>query len=156
MCPRLLSPVLEVAGGRFETNPWEDRDEFGHLFVECVEDTLTDLLGARVREGLLDYMARHSRLSRAELPDHPIELSKLLKKSLDRGGIEIEKCIMRRLYAVLKWTYKESSDFNFANQVEEARAHWKTASFTGPFPNRESEHKSQRDSYTRVITLRDR
>jgi len=132
MCPRLLSPVLEVAGGRFETNPWEDRDEFGHLFVDCVEDTLTDLLGARVREGLLDHLAREARLARTDLLEQPSELSRLLKRCLGRGGVETEKCIMRRLYSVLKWSYKESSDFNFANQVEEARAHWKTASFTDP------------------------
>jgi len=132
MCPRLLSPVLEVAGGRFETNPWEDRDEFGHLFVDCVEDTLTDLLGARVREGLLDHLAREARLARTDLLEQPNELSRLLKRCLGRGAIETEKCIMRRLYSVLKWSYKESSDFNFANQVEEARAHWKTASFTDP------------------------
>jgi len=128
MYPRLLSPVL--ASARSETLPRANRDEFSRLFIECVEDTLTDMLGARVREGLLDYMARESRVSRAELIEHPSELSNLLKRALDRGGVEIEKCIMRRLYAMLKWNYKESSDFNFANHVEEARANWKTTSFT--------------------------
>jgi hypothetical protein len=126
----LLSPVLEVASGKLETNPESSVDEFGHLFVECVEQTLTDLVGARVREGLLDYMARHARLARAEMLEHPRELSVLLEKSLDIAGIVIERCIMRNLYAVLGWEYKETSNFNFANQVEEARARWKTASFT--------------------------
>ena len=129
MSTRLLSPVLE-ATGKLETNPESSVDEFGHLFIECAEQTLTDLVGARVREGLLDYLARHARLARAELLEHPRELSMLLERSLDRGGIEIEKCIMRNLYAVLEWEYKEPSNFNFVNQVEEARARWKTTSFT--------------------------
>jgi len=128
MCPRLLmSPGLEVA-----SNPRVNTDKFSHLFVECVEDVLTDLLGARVREGLLDYMARYARLARTDLLEHPSELSKLLEKSLDRGGIEVEKCIMRRLCAILEWKYEEPSNFNFADQVEEARGNWKTASSTHP------------------------
>ena len=111
----------------------EITDEFSYLFSECVEDTLTDLLGSRVREGLLDYMERQARLDRADLLEHPSELSKLLRETVESGGIEIEKCIMRRLYTALGWKFKESSNFNFPDQVEEARAHWKTASFTDTF-----------------------
>jgi len=111
----------------------EITDEFSYLFSECVEDTLTDLLGSRVREGLLDYMERQARLDRADLLEHPSELSKLLRETVESGGIEIEKCIMRRLYTALGWNFKESSNFNFPDQVEEARAHWKTASFTDTF-----------------------
>jgi hypothetical protein len=102
-------------------------DEFGDLFVESVEQTLTDLLGANVREALLDYLARHDRLSRGDIPGHPRELSMLLDKIFGKGGITIERCIIRRLYAILEWEYKETSNFNFANQLEEARARWKTS-----------------------------
>ena len=102
-------------------------DEFGDLFVECVEKTLTDLLGANVREALLDYLARHDRLSRGDILGHPRELSVVLDKIFGKGGITIERCIIRRLYAILEWEYKETSNFNFANQLEEARARWKTS-----------------------------
>jgi hypothetical protein len=126
----LLSPVLDVINEKPETNSKISADEFDHLLIESVEQTLTDLLGARVREALLDYLARHNRLARHDIPEHPRELSILLHKALDKGGIEIERCIMRRLYAILEWEYKETSNFNFANQVDEARASWKTSQDT--------------------------
>jgi hypothetical protein len=106
-------------------------DEFGDLFVECVEQTLTDLLGMKVREDLLDYLARHNRLTRTDLPGHAGELSMLLDKTFGQGGITIEKYIIRRLHAILECENKETSNFNFSNQVEEARAYWKTSHDAG-------------------------
>jgi hypothetical protein len=126
----LLSPVPDVANEKLETNPKISADEFPYLFIQSVEQTLTDLLGAKVREALLDYLARHDRLSRGDIPGHPRELSILLDKTFGKGGITIERCIIRRLYAILEWEYKQTSNFNFANQLEEARARWKTSQDT--------------------------
>jgi hypothetical protein len=100
--------------------------KFGDLFIVCVEQTLSDLLGAKVREALLDYLARHDQLPRADIPGHPRELAMLLDKTFGKGGITIEKYIIRRFYASLEWEYKETSNFNFSNQVEEARDYWNT------------------------------
>jgi hypothetical protein len=123
----LLSPALDVASKKLETNPKTSADEFGHFFIECVEQTLTDLLGAKVREALLDYLARHDRLSRGDILGHPRELSILLDKIFGKGGITIERHIMRRLYAILEWEYVETSNFNFSSQLAEARERWKTS-----------------------------
>lgn len=106
-------------------------DEFGDLLIECVEKTLTDLLGPKVLEALLDYLARHNQLTRADIPGHPRELSIVLDKTFGKGGITIEKHIIRRLNAILEWEYKETSNFNFSNQVEKARAYWKTSQDAG-------------------------
>jgi hypothetical protein len=53
----------------------------------------------------------------------------LLDKTFGKGGITIERHILRRLYAILEWEYKETSNFNFdfKLQLEEARARWKTS-----------------------------
>jgi hypothetical protein len=110
----------------FKITPKIGADEFGDLFIECIEQTLTDLLGAKVREALLDYLARYDRLTRADIPTHLSELSMLLGKTFGKGSTTIEKYIIRKLYAILAWEYKETSNFNFSNQVEEARARWKT------------------------------
>jgi len=136
----LLSPVHEMVSEKSERYSRINPDEFCHLYAECVEQTLTDLLGVRVREALLDYLARHYGLGRSDLHEHPHELSALLEKSLNKGGIEVEKQIVRRLYSsllmrslysgFLGWEQKENSNFNFVAQVEEVRAHWQTASFT--------------------------
>ena len=118
----LLSPVIEGANEKLETNPKISAEEFGHLLIESVEQTLTDLLGTKAREALLDYLAREYRLARADIPRHPCELSRLLEKTFGKSGTRIEEYIMRRLYAFLEWEYKETSNFNFANQVEEAKS----------------------------------
>jgi hypothetical protein len=110
--------------------PKTSADEFGDLFIQSVEQTLTDLLGAKVREALLDYLARHDRLARGDIPGHPRELSMLLDKIFGKGGITIERCIIRKLYATLEWEYKQTSNFNFSNQLVEARARWKTSQDT--------------------------
>jgi hypothetical protein len=117
----------------YESNnpPKTSTDAFGVLLIECVEHTLTDLLGAKVREALLDYMARQDGLTRADIPGHPRELSMMLDNVCGTGGITIEKYIIRKLYAILKLEYKETSNFNFSNQVEEARACWKASRDAG-------------------------
>jgi hypothetical protein len=115
----------------FKIAPKISADEFGDLLIGCVEQTLTDLLGAKVRQDLLGYLARHDRLTRADIPGHPRELSMLFHITFGKGGTTVEKYIIRRLYAILQWEYKETSDFNFSNQVEEARAYWKTSHEAG-------------------------
>lgn len=121
----LLASVLGIANGKLETNPKIGAADFGSLFIECVEQTLTDLLGAKGREAVLDYLARNERLARGDIPRHARELSMLLGKTFGKGGIVIEKRIIKRLYALLEWEYKETSSFNFASQVNEAEARWK-------------------------------
>jgi len=97
-------------------------NEFGDLFIECVEQTLTDLLGTKAREAVLDYLARQKRLTRGNIQDHPRELSILLDRTFGKAGITIERSIVRRLYATLEWEWKETSNFDFSSQVDEARA----------------------------------
>jgi hypothetical protein len=139
----LLSPAFDVANAKRETNPKEiasssplDKtkivtkssvEEFDQLFIECIEQTLTDILGAKVREALLDYLARHDRLTRGDIPGHPRELSMVLDKTFGKGGTTIGRSILRRLYAILEWEYQETSNFNLSSQLEEARARWKTS-----------------------------
>jgi len=117
-----LSPAFEAANERLKTNPKISADEFDLLLIESVEQTLTDLFGTKTREALLDYLARHDRLGRADIPGHPRELSRMLEENFGKSSISIEEYIMRRLYSLLELEYKETSDFNFANKVEEAKA----------------------------------
>ena len=131
----LMSPVLGTANSDLETKPEIIKDEFTYLFIECVEQTLTDLVGARVRDGLLDYIARHARLAKADLAERPCELSILLERSFGKAGTVIEKRILRRLYTALGSMYRETPDFNFAIQVEEARTRYKAGALHSyPFP----------------------
>jgi len=129
MCKCILLASLRGVANKPETDPKQtvpDADEFEHLFSECVEQTLTDLLGAKVREALLDLLERHDRVGRNDMLGHPREVSMLLHEMFGKAGITIERCIIRRLYASLKSEYKGTSDlnFDFKLQLEEARACW--------------------------------
>jgi predicted house-cleaning noncanonical NTP pyrophosphatase (MazG superfamily) len=111
-----------------------NRDEFERLFLECLQDALTDLLGVKGREALLDYLEREHRLARSEILSHQRELSVALANTFGIGAMSIEKCIIRRVYAMLNWNFNAASHFDFGLQLEDARKRW-----------RESHHDSPQD-----------
>ena len=101
--------------------------KFDNLLIECIVQTLDDLLGATVRDGLLNYLDRHGEFTRADMFEDPHQLSMLIEKTFGKGGIPVERHIIKRLCASLEWEYRESSNFNFSDQVEEARKYWRAS-----------------------------
>jgi hypothetical protein len=127
MCQSVLLPsVFKMTNVKLETNPkmGPSKDEFEHLFNECVEEALTDLLGPKVREALLDHLERHDRFARDDLSGHPHQLASLLEKTFGKGGVTIGKYVIRKLHASLDWEYYENSHFDFELQLEKARTRW--------------------------------
>jgi len=97
---------------------------FDDLLLDSIEQSLTELLGRKVREALFDNLARDSLLARSDVSRNPAKLSTLLRGVFGRGEITIEKHIVRRLYAHLHWQYHDSLNFDFQTQVEVARKSW--------------------------------
>jgi hypothetical protein len=76
---------------------------FDDLLLDSIEQSLTELLGIKVREAVFGHLARNSLLTRSDVSRNPAKLSTLLRKVFGRGQITIEKHIVRRLYAHLHW-----------------------------------------------------
>ena len=134
MCQSIILPSLyRMTNKKPDTNPeliGHGKDEFEHLYNECVEQALTDLLGPKVREALLDYLERHDRFARDDLVAHPHALTTLLERTFGKGAITIEKYIIRKLHASMDWEYYENSHFDFRLQLEKARTRWERAQHT--------------------------
>ena len=127
MIRTVFLPSFYLAGnGRDETHAGQstNSEEFEDLFTECVEAALTDLLGSKAREALLDYFERQGRFARDDILAHSREVTMLLRKAFGTGGITVERCIITRLYAALNWEYNPTSQFDFKAQLEEARRRW--------------------------------
>ena len=128
MCQSIILPSLyRMTNEKPDTNPkliGPGKDEFEHLYNECVEQALTDLLGPKVREALLDYLERHDRFARDDLLGHSHELTSLLERTFGKGATTIGKYIIRKLHASLDWEYYENSHFDFRLQLEKARTRW--------------------------------
>jgi len=129
----LLPSIYLLGNGRDETHAMQgpSLEEFEDLFNECVGQTLTDLVGSKGREALLDYFERHGRFGRDEILGHSGEFTILLSKAFGIGGITVERCIIMRLYSALNWDYKRTSQFDFKAQLEEARRRWEASRPTG-------------------------
>jgi len=130
----LLPSVLASANKKITTNAGEvgpREDELGRLFSESVEQALTDLLGAKGREALLDYLERHDRLARGDLLGHPREFTVLLAKAFGQGCTTIERHIIRRFYATLSLEHEGTSEFDFGLQLEVARKCWERSHNAG-------------------------
>ena len=134
MCQSILLPTaFKMNNGSHATGPevtGSSKDEFEHLFDECVEQALTDLLGPKVREALLDYLERHDRIARDDLLTHPQELTTLLERTFGKGATTIAKYIIRKLHATLDWEHYENSHFDFRLQLEKARTRWERSQHT--------------------------
>lgn len=104
--------------------PKTDVPSFDDLLLDSIEQSLTELLGTKVREAVFDYLARVSLLARSDVSRNPAKLSTLLGRVFGRGEITIEKRIVRRLYTDLHWQYQDSLNFDFQTQVEVARRSW--------------------------------
>jgi hypothetical protein len=118
-----------LGSGRDETygRVGSGSEEFEDLFNECLEEALTDLIGRKGCETLLDYFERQGRVAKDDILAHPEELTMLLNKAFGTGGLTVERCVVTRLYSALNWDYKPASQFDFKAQLEEVRRRWETS-----------------------------
>lgn len=91
------------------------------LLFECIDETLTDLLGRLTKEAIYDYLERNCSLARNEIPGHLDDFFNLLEKTFGKGSKTIGKVIARKLYAKLEWEFEEIPNFGFVDYLERIR-----------------------------------
>lgn len=75
------------------------------LLLESIDDTLSDILGTRVREALYDHLERQYRMGRTEIPDHLGEFLRFLYEALGVGSEAVGRAIAKTLYKKLGWEF---------------------------------------------------
>ena len=98
-------------------------DEVRELLSESIHETLTELLGRRVRESVYDYLERKHSVARNEIPEHLDELFNLLEQYFGvRGMNVIGRAIAKRICLKMNWEFTPIPKFEFADYVRTIKA----------------------------------
>ena len=98
-------------------------DAFGKLLAGSIDESMTDLLGTRVREAVYDFMERKYSVARNEISQHLDELFKLFENNF---GVASKKVIGRafakKVYSKLEWEFIPIPNFEFADYIDSIKA----------------------------------
>ncbi|MGD0176306.1 MAG: hypothetical protein ABSC50_05715 [Candidatus Bathyarchaeia archaeon] len=100
-------------------NAYSDSDAFGKLLSDSIDETMTDLLGIRVREAVYDFMERKYSVARNEISQHLDELFKLFENNFGvASGKVIGRAFAKKVYSKLEWDFIPLPNFEFADYID--------------------------------------
>ena len=97
-----------------------DRQKFNDLLLEAIDETLIDLVGARAKNMIFDYL--ECSIRRDEIPSQPAKFSALLEEISGKAARVIGRASVRRLYVKLGWEFYEVPGFEPADYIEAAKS----------------------------------
>ena len=92
---------------------------FDELLLEAIDETLIDLVGARTKKMIFDYL--ECSIHRDEIPSQPAKFSALLEEISGKAAKVIGRAASRRLYGKLGWEFYEIHGFEAVDYIEAAR-----------------------------------
>jgi hypothetical protein len=95
---------------------------FDTVFLECLDEVLTELLGARVVRAVYETWLRSLSLARSDIPMRQDRFLAALEVTFGKASNTIAKAVLRRAFTKLGWKLGEISDFTYPNYVELMRA----------------------------------
>ena len=95
-------------------------ESFSDLLLESIDDSL-QILGEEPKLALYQYLATMQSLDRKDIPERLEEFQSGLKNALGGAARVVERLILRKLFLKIGAVFKESSDYEFAERVKEAR-----------------------------------
>jgi hypothetical protein len=138
------SDIKTAADPDLTSSPAEERIELpkaysgpsslANLLLDCISETLTDLLGTRVREAVYDYMERNCHVARNEIPEHLDDLFKLLERCFGARSMDvIGRAIARNLYSKLDLRFESVPKFRLIDYLERIRSRISTEVLSGRY-----------------------
>ncbi len=92
------------------------------LLSDCIDQVLSDLVGGKAKEAFYDYMERNYAVAREDIPRNFGKFYSLTEEVCGKGSRTIARCIMKRLWERLGWTFVDMPDFMFSDFLETTRA----------------------------------
>jgi hypothetical protein len=81
----------------------EDDQRFNKILLECIDETILNLLSKKVEDALYAHVERVWSVSRDEIPDRLDVLSRTLEDTFGAtGSLTISRAIAKRLYSKLE------------------------------------------------------
>jgi hypothetical protein len=96
--------------------------DLDRLLLESADESLTDLLGAKVRQATYVSLEKNYGLARKDIPGRCGEFDSSLDKVFGVGGRTIGKAIAKRLFSKLGLRFFEKPGYRIQDYVKEAKA----------------------------------
>lgn len=94
---------------------------FDKLLIECVDTSLEDLLGTKVRATAYGVLERNYSIARNDIPKKPDEFGSCLDQIFGVAGKVIARAIARRLYSQLGLEFVERPEYRFHDYIRIAK-----------------------------------
>lgn len=92
------------------------------LLSDCIEHVLSEVLGNKAKEAIYDYMERNYAVAREDIPTNMGNFFTLTEESFGRGSRAIARCIVKRMWQELGWTFTDMPGLEFWDYLEIVRA----------------------------------
>jgi hypothetical protein len=97
-------------------------DALTQVLSDSIGEVLNDLVGARVRGAIYDYMERNHSIARSEIPDHLDEFFKLFERIFGFAGKNvIGRVIAKKVYSKLDWEFYRIPTFEFNDYLQKIK-----------------------------------
>jgi type III secretory pathway component EscV len=96
-------------------------DKFDVLFLEIVENVLTEIFGVTSTRKMLQTMKKRYNLEVQEIPQEPGLFSHALRRILGKNHTVIEDIILENLCLKLKLKLKMKKDYTFSDYILDLR-----------------------------------
>jgi hypothetical protein len=93
---------------------------FGEVLLESIDDSL-QILGEEPKNAVYQYLSTMQSLDKTDIPDRLEDFQSGLKSALGGAARVVERLILRKLYQKIGSTFRETSEYEFAEHVNEAR-----------------------------------
>ena len=100
---------------------------FGQVLLECVDEGLS-VLGDEPRQAVYQYLSTIHSLDREQIPDKIDEFATGLRKALGSASKVIERLILKKLFQKMGSTFRETSELEFADYIQDAKRRFESAS----------------------------
>ena len=95
--------------------------KFDMMLLECVDESLADLLSPKVRDATYIVMERTYSIQRNEIPGKANQFGSCLEQVFGVAGKTIGRTIAKRLYSKLGLEFFEKPGYEFHDYIRAAR-----------------------------------
>jgi len=126
------------------------------LLLESIDDSLSYILGTRVREALYDHLERQYHMGRTEIPDRLGEFLRVLYEAIGVGSEAVGRAIAKTMYKKLGWEFVDVRGYQLSDHWEiiKAKAIRDIANPTEPQIARGDDAERKRWELGRLIHIR--
>ena len=104
--------------GSGSTSSYTDLNTIEALLGDCIDHVLREVLGNKAKEAIYDYMERNYAVAREDIPTNMGNFFTLTEEAFGTGSKTIARCIVKRIWQELGWTFTDVPGLEFWDYLE--------------------------------------